>query len=52
MKTKQEVHDLFEDKEFSSAPYIQLVELYMPKDDAPISLKLVSEAAAKNNSKV
>lgn len=52
VKTKKEVHELFEDKEFSSAPYIQLVEVYMPKEDAPMSLKLVSEAAAKNNAKV
>ncbi len=52
VKTKQELHDLFEDKEFSSAPYIQLVELHMPKEDAPIALKLTAEASARNNAKV
>ena len=36
----------------SSADYkIQLVELYMPKEDAPASLKKVSEASARNNAK-
>jgi len=51
VRTKQDVHDLFEDKEFSSAPYIQLVELYMPKDDAPLVLKLTAETSAKTNAR-
>ncbi|KAI9822429.1 MAG: Pyruvate decarboxylase 1 [Pycnora praestabilis] len=51
VRTKEEVHNLFEDREFSSAPYIQFVELYMAKEDAPRSLKLVAEAAAKTNAK-
>jgi pyruvate decarboxylase len=51
VKTKQELEDLFADANFSSAPYIQLVELYMPKDDAPLALKLTAEASAKNNAK-
>ena len=29
----------------------KLVELYMPKEDAPASLLKVSEASAKNNAK-
>lgn len=29
----------------------QLVELYMPKEDAPIALKLTAEAGAKINAK-
>ena len=29
----------------------QLVELYMPKEDAPLALKLTAEAAARNNAK-
>ncbi|MCJ1414542.1 Pyruvate decarboxylase 1 [Xylographa parallela] len=51
VKTKQELHDLFNNKHFSSAPYIQFVELYMDREDAPIALKLTAEASAKNNAK-
>ncbi|MCJ1318554.1 Pyruvate decarboxylase 1 [Xylographa vitiligo] len=51
VKTKQEIHNLFNDKHFSSAPYIQFVELYMEREDAPIALKLTAEASAKNNAK-
>ncbi|KAI4135657.1 MAG: hypothetical protein LQ347_000467 [Umbilicaria vellea] len=51
IKTKEEAHDLFNDKEFSSAPYLQFVELYMPKEDAPMALKLTAEASAKTNAK-
>ena len=52
VKTKQELDSLFLNKEFSSAPYIQFVELYMPKEDAPRALKLTAEASAKVNAKV
>jgi pyruvate decarboxylase len=51
VKSKQALDDLFNDKTFSDAPYIQFVELYMDKKDAPIALKMVAEAAAKNNAK-
>ncbi|MCJ1285776.1 Pyruvate decarboxylase 1 [Xylographa opegraphella] len=51
VRTKQELHDLFNDKHFSSAPYIQFVELYMEREDAPVALKLTAEASAKNNAK-
>ena len=51
IKTKQACHDLFNDKTFSDAPYIQFVELYMDKKDAPIALKMIAEASAKNNAK-
>ncbi|MCJ1226353.1 Pyruvate decarboxylase 1 [Toensbergia leucococca] len=51
VKTKQELHDLFNDKEFSAAPYLQFVELYMPKEDVPKALKLTAEASAKLNAK-
>jgi hypothetical protein len=30
---------------------IQLVELYMPKNDVPIALKLTAESSAKINAK-
>jgi len=48
VKTKDELEALFQNKEFSSAPYIQLVELYMPKKDAPRVLKLAAASAGKN----
>lgn len=52
VKSKQDVEQLFADDNFSSAPYIQLVELYMPKDDAPRALKDTAEAAARNNARL
>lgn len=51
VKTKQEAEDLFNDGNFSSAPYLQFVELYMPKEDAPKALKLTAEASARTNAK-
>ncbi len=51
IKTKDEVENLFHDKEFNSANVLQFVELYIPKKDAPRGLKLTAEAAAKNNAK-
>ncbi|KAF1351850.1 pyruvate decarboxylase [Delphinella strobiligena] len=52
VKSKKDVEELFADDNFSSAPYIQLVELYMPKDDAPRALKDTCEAAARNNARL
>ncbi|KAJ9220263.1 hypothetical protein DTO027B5_1223 [Paecilomyces variotii] len=49
VRTVREIEDLFANEEFSSAPFLQFVELYMPKDDAPMSLKYTAEAAAKRN---
>ncbi|KAA8650221.1 hypothetical protein EYZ11_012127 [Aspergillus tanneri] len=49
VKTRDELINLFANKEFSSAPYLQLVELHMPRDDAPASLKITAEAAASRN---
>jgi len=51
IKTKAQVHDLFEDKQFNEADYLQFVELYIPKKDAPRALKLTAEASAKTNAK-
>ena len=51
IKTKDQVHQLFEDKQFNSAEYLQFVELYIPKKDAPRALMLTAEASAKNNAK-
>ncbi|MCJ1312150.1 Pyruvate decarboxylase 1 [Agyrium rufum] len=51
VQTKQEAHDLLNDPTFASAPYIQLVELYMPREDAPKALQLTADASARNNAK-
>ena len=51
IKTKNELDDLFEDQSFCSADMFQLVELYIPRDDAPRALKLTAEASANNNAK-
>jgi pyruvate decarboxylase len=39
VKTKDEVDRLLRDEGFSKAPYIQLVELYIPWDDSPAGRK-------------
>lgn len=51
VKTKQEADDLFNDEDFCAAPYLQFVELYMPKKDAPRALKMTAEASAANNAR-
>jgi pyruvate decarboxylase len=54
VRTRKEMKALFDDKEFSDPDNTKLrfVEVFMPKDDAPTSLKLVAEASAKNNAKM
>jgi pyruvate decarboxylase len=52
VKTREELEALFHDDNFASAPYLQFVELYMPKDDAPAALKITAEASAKTNAKM
>ncbi|CEJ56334.1 Putative Catalytic activity: a 2-oxo acid = an aldehyde CO2 [Penicillium brasilianum] len=49
IKTRDELKNLFADKDFSNPSSLQLVELYMPRDDAPAALKLTAEAAAARN---
>ncbi|EAW09684.1 alpha-keto acid decarboxylase family protein [Aspergillus clavatus NRRL 1] len=49
VKTQDEMNKLFENEEFASAPCLQLVELHMPRDDAPSALKLTADAAAARN---
>lgn len=51
-KTRKDVEELFADKEFAESEALRFVELYIPKKDAPTSLKLVAEASAKNNAKL
>ena len=74
-KTREELKKLLANKEFSSAPYLQvsywqmlsrcffniwliffffflkLVEIHMPREDAPAPLRSTAEAAARNNSR-
>ncbi|KAE8142320.1 thiamine diphosphate-binding protein [Aspergillus pseudotamarii] len=47
--TRDERTSLLNNTRFSSAPHFQLVELYMPKDDAPAALQLTAAAAAARN---
>jgi len=51
IKTKDQANKLFTDKEFNSADVLQLVEMYIPKKDAPRALILTAEASARTNSK-
>lgn len=40
---------LTQDEDFASGKGLRFVELYMPREDAPASLKLTAEASAKRN---
>jgi len=51
IKTKDQLHGLFQDKQFNAAEVLQFVELYIPKKDAPRALVLTAEASAKTNAK-
>ena len=51
IKSKEQAHQLFEDKQFNAAEYIQFVELYVPKKDAPRALKLTADASVRANAK-
>lgn len=52
VKTKKQADELFNDEGFAAAPYLQFVEIYMPKQDAPRALKLTTEASAKLNARL
>ncbi|KAG9235233.1 thiamine diphosphate-binding protein [Amylocarpus encephaloides] len=49
VRTKAEVNKLFKDEEFNTADVLQIVEMFVPKDDAPRALKLTAELAAHRN---
>ncbi|OAX84671.1 hypothetical protein ACJ72_00963 [Emergomyces africanus] len=49
IRTRKELQDLFNDREFCSGNVLQLVELYLPGDDAPTSMKMLAAAAARRN---
>ncbi|KAG0126891.1 thiamine diphosphate-binding protein [Tuber indicum] len=48
-KSKTELENLFKDEKFSSAPYIQLVEIFMPWQDAPRALIKIGRVTASLN---
>ncbi|EEA27452.1 hypothetical protein TMatcc_004259 [Talaromyces marneffei ATCC 18224] len=50
IKTRKELLALFANEDFSSNKCLQFVELYVPRDDAPASLKSTTAAAEKRNS--
>lgn len=49
IKSRDELTKLFADQSFASAPYLQVVEIHMPREDAPAALKMTAEAAAARN---
>jgi len=49
VETKQQVEELFLDKNFVESKALRFVELVMLWDDAPKALKMTAEAAAKRN---
>jgi pyruvate decarboxylase len=49
VKTQDQVRELLNAKEFKSANVLQLVEVFIPKEDAPGALKMIAEASAKTN---
>ncbi|EEH40457.2 pyruvate decarboxylase [Paracoccidioides lutzii Pb01] len=49
--TRKELENLFNDRDFCSGKVLQLVELYLPGDDAPTSMKMLAAAAASRNAK-
>lgn len=52
IKTKVELEKLLKDEKFQNGDGLQLVELWMPKDDAPRALKVTAEVSAKNNARL
>lgn len=51
VRTRDELQKLFKEDEFNKAGKLQLVEVYMPKEDAPTTLVTTAEASAKVNAK-
>ncbi|KHO01095.1 Pyruvate decarboxylase/indolepyruvate decarboxylase [Metarhizium album ARSEF 1941] len=51
VKTKDELNELLLNPAFKVAKELQLVEVYMPKKDAPRALIMTAEASARTNAK-
>lgn len=47
--TKTDLEQLFKNEEFASANVLQLVEMFMPQEDAPRALIRVGEITAARN---
>ena len=51
-RSTQELDSLIEgDQPLARGPGLRVVEVFMPKRDAPLSLRLTAEASAKNNAR-
>ncbi|UNI17353.1 Pyruvate decarboxylase [Purpureocillium takamizusanense] len=51
VRTKDELNKLLTDAEFNAGKCLQLIEVHMPKEDAPRALIMTAEASARNNAK-
>ena len=51
LKTKDDVLNFLGNREAEKGDELKIVEIHMPKDDAPLALKMTAEASAKNNAK-
>ncbi|KAL9050798.1 MAG: hypothetical protein Q9162_006419 [Coniocarpon cinnabarinum] len=51
LKTKDDVTKALDDKTFGEPDVLKVVEVHMPKDDAPMALQMTAEASARNNAK-
>ncbi|KAL7620043.1 hypothetical protein AAE478_010592 [Parahypoxylon ruwenzoriense] len=49
VRTRSELEALLADPDFNDRKGLRLVELYMPREDAPKSLQVTAEASAKRN---
>ena len=51
VRTKDELNKLLTNAEFNAGNCLQLIEVHMPKEDAPRALIMTAEASARNNAK-
>ena len=49
IRQRSELLELFANKDFIDAQHLRLVELFMPKDDAPRSMQMTAESSARQN---
>jgi pyruvate decarboxylase len=52
VKTRDELDKLLKEDIFNEARGVQLVEVYMPKEDAPKALVMTAEASASTNARL
>ena len=51
LKTKNDVSEFLNEKEAGEPNVLKIVEIHLPRDSAPWTLKMTAEASAKNNAK-